>query len=645
MPPEKGVNPSFIDLSVTVQLMGSYNLIYGKEQMSYNKDTKPLWIEEEVALLLQSIEMIKTKKIERKIAIIQLSEKLRKKCIERGINITDKTRNYAGVELQMINMEYYLKTGIARNISKLFQKIANMMKKEPDKFSELLDRASKEYNEFTKIEQSSLNKNINQNGETPDIGIKENTTQEKINLIKQVIESDNTTQEEKFNNFNNFILKNFSHGFRPESVIDTKNIINKFKECNDKEYEINKSFIQDYAQKKCVFIKDKAYAISNDSKTLLDNIIDDLKKDYSIIYYTELYKSYSSEFKKNKIFSPEILKKIIISYKNDLYIKEKFFTFSKVNSLREVLIPIFSTCNNLTLEYICQNLKYVPGDIIKKYLQYSGFFLFYKNFYYYIENIEFDEDDIQKNYNLLANLAKNELIELNDLKFDNTIELNPLIPSYVLKKTFFEKYLSDKYLLKNSFIVFKSLNFNITDYISNLLKNNRQISIDQLFEQTDDKISRTTAIKIIRKIAIQIDEIHFVALTEFNFDTEIIDNILEKLIPKEGISIRKFSDYSFFPNVSQFEWNAYVLMSYCNVYSEKFSFATSCQNNLCYGIICRKIDVLSYHDLVIRLISEEDIEINPETITKYIKEFELYQRARKETVSIIINKIQQIKKA
>lgn len=109
---------------------------------------QPHWDEHEVAILLDTAEKVARKELERPYAVRRLSQILRMRLAAKDFPLDEKTRNEAGIQLQLHWMERYLETGQARNISKLFIKIARLRADAPDRYAALLRRAKEELEEL-----------------------------------------------------------------------------------------------------------------------------------------------------------------------------------------------------------------------------------------------------------------------------------------------------------------------------------------------------------------------------------------------------------------------------------------------------------------------------------------------------------------
>ena len=106
------------------------------------------WDEHEVAILLDTAEKVARKELERPYAVRRLSQILRMRLAAKDFPLDEKTRNEAGIQLQLHWMEHYLETGQAKSISKLFVKIARLRADAPDRYAALLRRAKEELEEL-----------------------------------------------------------------------------------------------------------------------------------------------------------------------------------------------------------------------------------------------------------------------------------------------------------------------------------------------------------------------------------------------------------------------------------------------------------------------------------------------------------------
>lgn len=101
---------------------------------------KVLWSLEEAAVLLDALLQTLDGKIDRNAAVADVSEKLRKRAIENGLDIDEIYRNKNGISLQMRSMEYILTDGLhgLNKPVKVFQEIVELYKSDWSKYNQLL---------------------------------------------------------------------------------------------------------------------------------------------------------------------------------------------------------------------------------------------------------------------------------------------------------------------------------------------------------------------------------------------------------------------------------------------------------------------------------------------------------------------------
>lgn len=100
------------------------------------------WDKYEAAILLDATIKVHQGTIDRKDAIADVSEKLRKRALLSGIEIDDVFRNIAGITFQMYSMEsaYFGRT-LVKPASKLFSEIVNIMNERKEEYDSILKEA------------------------------------------------------------------------------------------------------------------------------------------------------------------------------------------------------------------------------------------------------------------------------------------------------------------------------------------------------------------------------------------------------------------------------------------------------------------------------------------------------------------------
>ena len=118
------------------------------------KRQKP-WDKHEAAILLDAVIKVRSGELERKQAISDVSEKLRTKAKIAGFEIDDVYRNIAGITFQMHSMESaYMGYTLVKSATKLFSKVAEMLKNNREEYESLLQEAI----ELTGAEKNSEEK-------------------------------------------------------------------------------------------------------------------------------------------------------------------------------------------------------------------------------------------------------------------------------------------------------------------------------------------------------------------------------------------------------------------------------------------------------------------------------------------------------
>ncbi len=115
------------------------------------KQQRP-WDKHEAAILLDAVIRVRSGELERKQAIVEVSDKLRRKAQIAGIEIDNVYRNVAGITFQMHSMESaYVGHTLIKPATKLFSSVVEMMRNCKSEYDSLLREA---------IELSGANKTL-----------------------------------------------------------------------------------------------------------------------------------------------------------------------------------------------------------------------------------------------------------------------------------------------------------------------------------------------------------------------------------------------------------------------------------------------------------------------------------------------------
>lgn len=100
------------------------------------------WDKHEAAILLDAVIRVRSGEIERNQAIVDVSEKLRRKAQIAGIEIDNVYRNVAGITFQMHSMESaYVGHTLVKPATKLFSEVVEMMRNSRDEYDVVLQEA------------------------------------------------------------------------------------------------------------------------------------------------------------------------------------------------------------------------------------------------------------------------------------------------------------------------------------------------------------------------------------------------------------------------------------------------------------------------------------------------------------------------
>lgn len=100
------------------------------------------WDKHEAAILLDAVIRVRSGELERKQAIVDVSEKLRRKAQIAGIEIDNVYRNVAGITFQMHSMESaYVGHTLVKPATKLFLEIVEMMRNSREEYDAVLQEA------------------------------------------------------------------------------------------------------------------------------------------------------------------------------------------------------------------------------------------------------------------------------------------------------------------------------------------------------------------------------------------------------------------------------------------------------------------------------------------------------------------------
>lgn len=449
--------------------------------------------------------------------------------------------------------------------------------------------------------------------------------------------------------FMDIVEENFSNGIR-DDIIDTSKILKIF----SADYPDEKIFLDsliDIIHTNGIETGGRFYFISEDNIESILFFFDEILKKFSIAYYSSVYKKHLDFFYRMHIFSPEVLRKILLRYDSRHCHFSDFCSANKSTHLDYEITKIFMKSDNpLSLEILQKKLPYVPSEKFSRVLVDSkNFFMTQKNFFVLTSKIQFDEKEIESAKNKLFHLIKSEgYATLNDCDFSSNLAHNLEIPETDLQNIIYEKFFSCDFLKRGNKLFKKNSSRKrnssggLNDKLRKFIDNQQELSLKQLFSSAQNLgVSSTVALSAALEKMIRVDENFFIKDSMINFKVDEIDQALSSFVQEKIIPLRAVTSFIGFPVVSGHLWNLFLLESFLRKYSRKFVFNATGVNSSNTGCIYPKyMKFADYLEVQAAAVVQEKIPLKKSDVENFLLS-QGYRSTRFDNVTTRIIKLAQ----
>ena len=600
------------------------------------------WNRYEAVLLVDTFERVVSGEISRKVAVKLLSYRLRNRMFMDGINVSDKYRNENGIAMQLSVIEFYVTKGEKglKSSNKLFNEVVTMSKEDRAAYEALLKKATALYPEPS--EEQLEGKDCY---EDEDIKNKSEDF-----LIKEIL------------------CKNFSKGFRVESVIELKRFRNCYKEYVGKDYEKSD---EDLARvlKGCGLIFDNKlyvpeFILSKDIKIELETFIKNIfNTGRKYVYYETIFKRFNDEFLESIIVDEKMLQAYMSYYYADKWVFFKKYITSDRNvnvDIDDEIIEFVKIQGRVVTEdATVASMNHIPEDDVRKiFNKYPSVLVANggnKRFHIDLFVVTQPELDIvceiiDKAIDKYDFLGSDELF--NDIrnKVPTIVINNNVLSEYGIRKALICK-LEGKYSFNNAIISAIGHNISAKDALLSYAKIHKYYSLAEV-----DTLAKSLGtvlnyhLETLLEYSIRINQDRFVPKTEVSFDIEAIDRALGLLCTEQQpfLPLRKVVDFATFPNI-QYPWSQRLLESFLIMSSRRFMLLCGDslnKNYVCGAIVRRNMKDLNDEtskmkpfDIVLSIaISQENINLEKEVVLNYLANEGYIAQRRYAEIDMIISK-------
>ncbi len=424
--------------------------------------------------------------------------------------------------------------------------------------------------------------------------------------------------------FTEILHKHFPNGIRPNSIID----LNKLKKYYFE--KAGKCISDDVTDISCAIKNagiqhgDKVYVLSAQDKQHITCLVDKLQENGNrILYYDEFYNVHADFFQEMQIFSSELLQPIL----SELFPSLKFYStdcrIDAHTTVESEILRCFETAVILSCKDLKKMLPYIPITTIKQTLSRASEFInVSEGVYTHVSKINFDKSECHEVCEKIEKeITSNGFAPLASIAIAACTELNPELTETAIKNGMVRKFLGSRFKRRGNIVTSKETTANATAIFENFCRTHDRLTLKELFDFEEDINGKryTRSLFTAYNIMVRIDRDTFIADGEIQFDVGATDNALGRFFHGEVIPLRAVSSFMSFPYIERYQWNLFLLESYCRRFSNRFSFQCLSVSSKSVGAIIKKsANFCNYTEALATAVAAQSIKITTTSVADFL---------------------------
>lgn len=374
-------------------------------------------------------------------------------------------------------------------------------------------------------------------------------------------------------------------------------------------------------------IGEKVYFVGNDFHQELQRIVDKaFSTGAEVIYYECLFEIESEWMKRHTITSPEMLKEylkryiILCSFSGRYMVKG--IGHNEKESVTHEIKRVWGSDLVESVSALSERLPFIPIGIIARVISGNDSFTrCSEGEYFLVDKLNLSDDEVNSIIKFVdESYLKNGFVSLSEIQSVEIEEEYYELNRNVLLKAIYKKILSDKYHLNKNILTMEKSEMDVVILLRQHISGKEKCSIDEVLNiamELTGAINRQCAFQALYDDMVRVDRDHFVANRLVNFHVDDIDKVLSKFITDNFRAIRDVTTFAMFP-VCGYNWNHYLLESFCYKYSKKYNLYVNSFNDKNAGIIVEKGFNKKYDEMLTIAVARSGVELSPDTIGQYL---------------------------
>ena len=594
------------------------------------------WDIEEAVLMLDMLLKSLDGKLTRKEAVRQVSEKLRRRAVNRGIEIDDVFRNVNGITFQMLALEASY-TGINTGLkqpTKLFVKTVELYRNHRELYEKKLKEAEKEVD--SKSEQAEFWSSLS-------IQMPTKKTKTKPSHIR----------------YKELLGKYFPTGFRIESSLDMKKFRRYYQEQYGTELSSEDYLICQEVRSVTILYGKKAYLpdsmLSQEKKDkLLQYIEDKFSSGCDAIYYGALFSEFEEVLQGERIYTSEMLKTYLSYINKGNYVLQRSYLAKdytvQMNPEDDIREYLKEAAGPVEVERLAAELSYIPEQKIKFALSTNNDFIWNATGEYFYEDcVHFSNSELEWISKFLVDsieerdfVTGNELFEAVHAHFPEIIEMYQWITPLGMRKVIAYK-LNDKFSFNGNIISKYGEDLSMAEVYAKYCLEHSRFTLDEL-NVLKKELDSTIYFDEIYANSLRISQNEFVSQDMAQFDVEATDEAIGRICTGQYMSLQEIRDFGTFPYAG-YPWNEYLLEHFVANYSQKFMLLhIGYSANVCAGAIVKQASSFKdFNDLLVDILANSNIVLDEDSALEYLRQQGYIARRRYSDIGRIVTEAKVVR--
>lgn len=414
------------------------------------------------------------------------------------------------------------------------------------------------------------------------------------------------------------LSEKFPYGFNINSPIELMKIRKHYNNKVGRELECEDTELVNTIRKCGFEFGGKIYIINASAiRKIIETIRPLIEEKATIFYYEQIFIKNEDWLFEEHIISPDMLKAVMEKLMPSYQHRPNFFIartkrYTEQEALYEDVLRVWGSSVLRTFGEIQELLVFVPLEKIKYVMAAKGVFV-WNSFETYTRRDLFiidneTRDAIVDTAGRLCDekgCAAFDELPLTEVKNEN-FELSETA-LYDIVFSFMEKDFSrnSKAVTKKGMKIDTSMS--IREYCRSR-STCTMSELEQVMKDVAGEVRYPVVIEAANSVMIRIDQDTLVSDQMVRFDTERIDVALNDMMDGDFVGLKEITAFGLLPECG-YQWNLFVLESFCRRFSKQFRYECITPNSKNAGAIIRKEVQETYHEIMARAIAKSSTEL------------------------------------